>query len=192
MCISMVTAARDRLLVHVTATCRQSFGRGRQDPADARRSMTAAWQWLPDDGTTRPCADGDRSDRLDKQIDVDVPLGRAGDHDPGQARPSDTSTEVGSATDLPGLNPNDRGRPRGLSKQHPRKSAHCPKTTVLQTLHADGVVRPRERITERQIRDASRLIRGGLSVNKAAAKRGVSNSTLRYQLKRRGPPTQPG
>lgn len=67
-----------------------------------------------------------------------------------------------------------------------------PKTTILQILHAEGVVRPREQLTEQQIHAASRLIRGGLSVNKAAAKLGVSNSTLRYQLKRRGLPTQPG
>jgi hypothetical protein len=48
-----------------------------------------------------------------------------------------------------------------------------PKSTVLNILHADVSFDHRERITEAQIRKASRLIYGGLSLNKAAAKLGV-------------------
>jgi AraC-like DNA-binding protein len=78
----------------------------------------------------------------------------------------------------------------GLSMRDLAAKYELPKTGVLNILHAEGVARPRERITEQQIRQATRLIHRGDTINKAAAKLGVSNSTLRYQLKRRGLPTR--
>jgi AraC-like DNA-binding protein len=53
------------------------------------------------------------------------------------------------------------------------------KTAVLNILKAQGVVRPRERITEQQIKKASRLIHRGHTINRAAAQLGVASSTLR-------------
>ncbi|MDX6288048.1 MAG: hypothetical protein QOG53_3533 [Frankiales bacterium] len=53
-----------------------------------------------------------------------------------------------------------------------------PKTSVLNILHAEGVARPRERIAEHQIQQASRLIQRGHTINKAAAKLGVSTAPL--------------
>jgi hypothetical protein len=67
-----------------------------------------------------------------------------------------------------------------------------PRSTVLSILHAEAVVRPRERITEEQIKKARRLIQRGHTINRAAAQLDVASSTLRYQLKQRGLPTRPG
>jgi hypothetical protein len=80
----------------------------------------------------------------------------------------------------------------GLSTRDVAGKYDLPKTSALMILRAEGVLRPREQITEAQIRQASRLIQQGDTFSKAAAQLGVASSTLRYQLKRRGLPTRPG
>jgi methylphosphotriester-DNA--protein-cysteine methyltransferase len=62
------------------------------------------------------------------------------------------------------------------------------KTAVLQILHREQVIRPREQISQQQLQQAQQLMEHGLSINKTAAELGIASSTLRYQLKQRGRP----
>jgi hypothetical protein len=73
----------------------------------------------------------------------------------------------------------------GLSTRQLAAKYSRPRTTILALLHSEGVVRPRQRISERQVVKAEQLIRSGISVPTAAKEVGAAYTTLRYALRKR-------
>jgi hypothetical protein len=78
----------------------------------------------------------------------------------------------------------------GVSTRQLTRKYDIPKTSVLTILHAEGVVRAHQRITEQQIQRATYLIASGKSVTVTAQELGVAPRTLYSQLKQRGLPTR--